>query len=155
MTLLDPQEPDFATRLDDALRTIRADVPTQRIGTVNEHFQCSIESTGGKLHGHPIRVSHSCQRGQASARWMVVYVGKGRSFHIDARRAFNVPTWHGEQLYGSEQRHYFLRELNDRFQSATEFATWAVAEDMPRTHQDLQNSPIEQPYTLATKGISA
>lgn len=155
MTLHDAQEPDFETRLSDALRTIRADMPTQLIGTHSKDFQCSIEGSSGKLRGHPIRVHHSCKEGAASACWMVVYVGKGRSFHVDARRAFNRSPWAGEALYGADQRHRFLRDLNDRFHSAQAFATWCVVEDMPRVHQDLVQSPIEAPKTLSAKGISA
>ncbi|MGL4233294.1 MAG: hypothetical protein ACRCWJ_18145 [Casimicrobium sp.] len=155
MTLFDPHQPSFETRLEAALKTIRTDVATQAIGTINEHFQCSSQGSAGTLHGHPIRVHHSCKNGVASPCWMAVYVGTGHTFHIDARRAFNVATWHGETLYGAEQRHLFRRDLNDRFESATEFAAWAVAEDMPRIRQDLHHSPIAQPHTLVAKGIPA
>jgi hypothetical protein len=138
--------------LANALKTIRCDTATQPQGTISLDFQCSREGTTGKLRGHAIAVMHSCKLGAASDRWMVVYTGKGRFFHVDARRAFNRAPWYGEQLFGAEQRRRFLRDLNDRFHSANEFATWAIAEDMPRIEQDLNQSPIEDPRTLQVKG---
>ncbi len=134
-----------------ALATIRADTPIQPQGTLNPFFQSSREHTTGKLRGHAIVVTHSCNEGTASPCWLVVYTGKGRFWHVDARRAFNRDPWYGEQLHGAEQRRRFLRDLNDRFESVTEFAAWCVAEDMPRIHQDLTQSPIEEPATLQRK----
>jgi hypothetical protein len=144
-----PDETDAMIRI--ALAAIRAGTATLPQGTVNAYFQSSREGTTGKLRGHAIVVTHSCNEGTASPCWLVVYTGKGRFWHVDARRAFNRDPWYGEQLHGAEQRRRFLRDLNDRFESVTEFAAWCVAEDMPRIHQDLTQSPIEEPATLQRK----
>lgn len=135
-----------------ALAVARVETSTQPQGTINDEFQCSREGTTGKLRGHDIIVMHSCAYGTANAFWLVVYTGKGRFWHVDARRAFNNEAWHGGKLFGSDQRRRFLRDLNDRFESAHQFAEWCVAEHMPRIQQDLNQSPIEEPQTLAIKG---
>jgi hypothetical protein len=143
--LYDPQEPSYAFRIDEALQMFRTDTATQTQGTVSPDFQCSREGTTGKLKGYPIVVMHSCAFGRASPCWLVVYVGKGWFFHVDARRAFNNAPWYGEQLHGAEQRRRFLRDLNDRFPNIDHFADWAQVEDMPRINQELNQSPIEDP----------
>lgn len=143
---------EFSKDLATALSVARANTATQPQGTINEHFQCSREGTTGKLRGHAIAVMHSCKQGVASPCWLVVFTGKGRFWHVDARRAFNVTEWYGETLYGSDQRHRFMRDLNDRFESVYQFAEWCITEHMPRIRQDLNQSPIEDPATIEIKG---
>lgn len=143
--VVDMGDPSEAKRAERALRILRSNVLTQTVGTVSPDFQCSMEGTTGALHGFKIVVCHSCAHSIASACWMAVYLGKGYFVHVDARRVFNVATWRGEQLHGADQRRRFLRDLNDRFQSAYEFAAWCQREDMPSVNSELKQSPIEDP----------